>query len=250
MKKKNKVENKRLDTIDVLRGVMIILMIIFHSIYDYEMFSGNILGSWKEIIGEVSRCGFILIAGMSRILAKKNLKNGIEVSVCGIIITLATLIVMPSETIVFGILTFMGAAILMYIPLKKPIDKINPIAGMGVCFTLFLLLRNMSRGVIGIFGNTLLQIPDFFYRNYITSFFGFPHNGFRSSDYFPFFPWFFLFLTGVFLMKEIKKHEIPKIMYLDIKPLSFLGRHSLIIYMAHQVVIYGIFYLIYNFILG
>lgn len=49
----------------------------------------------------------------------------------GFIISLVTLIIIPPETIWFGILNFMGCAVLLMFPLRKAVNKVAPAWGMG-----------------------------------------------------------------------------------------------------------------------
>ena len=115
----------------------------------------------------------------------------------------------------------------------------------------FFLTRNVARGSFGFEGIRLGAVPEAFYQNYLTAYFGFPPDGFYSTDYFPLLPWFFLFLTGYFIFRAVsplirRKKEAggsspaPAAM----KPFCWIGRHSLILYLLHQPVIYGVFQLI------
>ena len=61
---------------------------------------------------------------------------------------------------------------------------------------------------------------------------------FFSSDYFPLIPWLFLFICGWFFWRFIKEHEWDGVFRFNIPVLSFIGRYSLIIYMAHQPILY------------
>ena len=65
-------------------------------------------------------------------------------------------------------------------------------------------------------------------------------------DYFPLFPWLGVVLLGVFLgntfyAKNSRIFPVPDWDdYLPVRFLSFLGRHSLVIYVIHQPVMIGI----------
>ena len=83
----------------------------------------------------------------------------------------------------------------------------------------------------------LLRLPEGLYRNRLTAFLGFPPADFFSTDYFSLLPWLFLFLTGYFLFRfhppeGRKTRRIPLA--------AAIGRRSLLIYMLHQPVVYGV----------
>ena len=67
--------------------------------------------------------------------------------------------------------------------------------------------------------------------------------GFSTVDYFPIFPWFGIVLVGMFVGNVLYKNYSRSFKLKDlsskkeVKLLSFLGRHSLIIYLIHQPII-------------
>ena len=71
---------------------------------------------------------------------------------------------------------------------------------------------------------------------------GFPNAAFTSADYFPLLPWFFLFCAGYFLWSLLDKSPRAKeLLQPGLRPLSFLGRHSLAIYLIHQPALMAVF---------
>lgn len=249
---KEKQTKNRLELLDVIRGITLISMILYHTMFDVTFYTKNGLGWYLDTPGYVWQqtiCwSFIFLSGMCRAIGKKSLKRGLIVSGCGLAITLVTAIFMPSERIIFGVLTFTGAAMLFCIPFEKVFRRINPYVGMAISALLFFLTRNVYfyHG-LGFEGIKICRLPDFMYANYLTAFFGFPQKTFFSGDYFPFIPWIFLFLLGFFFWLAFgDRLKSTKLMHIDIKAFSFLGRHSLLIYMLHQPIAYGLVYLIFR----
>jgi uncharacterized membrane protein len=74
---------------------------------------------------------------------------------------------------------------------------------------------------------------------------------FVTLDYFPLLPWFGVVLIGIFLGNSLYKNNTRTLPLNDYSKFSaicglcFLGRHSLIIYLLHQLVIIGLLYLIF-----
>jgi uncharacterized membrane protein len=135
-------EKKRYHLIDALRGFALLNMLGMHFLYDVFVVYGREprwylrpgVHAWQQAI-----CwSFILIAGLSFHWGRKNnLRRGLLLNLCGLVITAVTLVVMPSEAIHFGILSFMGCAVLLTIPLEKALHRIKPAAGILICFALF-----------------------------------------------------------------------------------------------------------------
>ena len=74
---------------------------------------------------------------------------------------------------------------------------------------------------------------------------GFHNSAFHSADYFPLFPWLFMYIFGSFAGKFAAKGAFPDFMYKKhSRPLCFVGKNALWFYLGHQVVIYAILYIV------
>ena len=92
-----------------------------------------------------------------------------------------------------------------------------------------------------------IRIPEALYANLATAYLGFPPADFYSTDYFSLLPWNFLYLCGYelhWILKAAGVLDAP-ILRKEIRPLAFMGRNSLVIYLLHQPVLY-LFVLLYN----
>ena len=120
-------------------------------------------------------------------------------------------------------------------------------AGLCVSMVAFIVTRNVNDGSLGFENWNLVKLPAALYQmGEAGNFLGFAEPGFYSADYFSLIPWFFLFLAGYFgyylalekgtLEKAAAFKPLPKMFgWIDV-----MGKHSLIIYMLHQPVIYGV----------
>ena len=244
-------KTRRYHLIDALRGLALVNMISYHFLYDVMVVYGRdtrwylrpAVHVWQQYI-----CwSFIMIAGFSfRWGRRHNLRRGLLLNLCGLVITAVTLIAMPSEAIWFGILSFMGCAVLLTIPLERGLKHVSPVPVLALCFLLFLLLRRVDSGVIGL-GPFLLRLPEGLYRFRLLAPLGFPDPAFRSSDYFPLLPWYLLFLCGWFLGQIFEKRaDWQRTARVKVPILSAIGRKTVWVYMLHQPVLMGICMLIFR----
>lgn len=245
------MKQERYYLLDALRGLTLISMITYHAMYDLVMIYGlPYVWFWTRpgYIWQQSICWtFIVLSGFCWRLGRNPLKRGVIISVCGLIITVVTCVCMPSEAIYFGILTFTGAAMILLVPLEKQLRKIPAGAGLLVSALLFFLTRNINNGHWGFEGLKLGKVPAVLYQNGLMTFLGFPDAGFSSGDYFSLFPWLFLYLCGYFLYGIFMNSDgVKKLLQLRCKPLEWLGRNTLPIYMIHQPVIMGVCMLIFG----
>jgi uncharacterized membrane protein len=149
---------------------------------------------------------------------------------------------MPSQRILYGVLNLLGLSALLLIPLDKVFRKIPAWAGLGGALLLFALTKNVSRGSLGFEGLVLCRLPHWLYATDLLAVVGFPSPSFWSTDYFPLLPWFFLFCAGYFLWSLLDKSPRAKeLLRPGLRPLSFLGRHSLVIYLIHQPALMAVF---------
>lgn len=243
--------DKRLGTLDSVRGITLISMILYHFCWDLKFIAGFDMpwySSYGAFLWQQSICWtFIILSGFCMGLSKRPLKRGIIISLAGIIITAVTFFVMGDEAVIFGVLTLIGAAMIITALMENVLSRIPPEIGLAAALILFAVTRYLKDGYIGLFRLRLMDIPVFLYRNYLTAFIGLPQAFFRSSDYFPLIPWIFLFWAGYFLFGIIRKRALlkrgskwPEAFYINIPGAAFMGRHSLEIYMLHQAVLYGI----------
>lgn len=111
----------------------------------------------------------------------------------------------------------------------------------------FFLFRDVQSGVLGLASHPLAVLPDGLYQSRVLTPFGFPFPGFRSSDYFPILPWFFLFSAGYFFFPILQKSQkLQNVFSVRIPVLSKLGTWSLWIYLIHQPVAMGICMLLFH----
>jgi uncharacterized membrane protein len=237
---------ERLHLLDALRGFLMLNMIAYHGMWDlvylFGVKAGWYSGTPKYLWQQFICWSFILLSGFCWSFSRNPLKRGSLVFGGGLIVTAVTCLVMPESRIVFGVLTCLGSCMILMIPAEKLLRKISSPVGLAVSFGLFLLLRNVSSGTLGFESLVLCPLPDFLYRNLLTAYLGFPPRGFFSTDYFPLIPWFFLFVTGYFLFRLLDSKGWNEKLFArgQVPVLNWLGRHSLIVYLLHQPILYGL----------
>lgn len=247
--------------LDVLRGLCVVSMVLYHTMYDVVNILGFPISWFWELPGylwQQSICWtFILLSGFCWSLSRQPLRRGLILTVCGGVVTLATRLAMPDEMIQYGVLTLLGLSALLACPLRAFVRRL-PVKlpgwlGLFLSALLFFLLRDVPRGFLGFEGLKLFPLPPALYRHDALAVLGFPSLAFVSSDYFPLIPWFFLYLTGICLWRVLSRREKllhalegrPHSQLWDLfQPLAWIGRHSLVIYLAHQPVLLAIFLLL------
>jgi uncharacterized membrane protein len=232
---------KRIWELDFLRGIAILMMVAFHTVFDLNRFYGfeqlkYYKGFWF-LEGRIAAYLFILLTGITTALIakkyskpealKKNLSRGLRLIALGMLITLASWIMEPSETIWFGILHFLGFSILFS-------SAFMNLKWMNLVLALASLM--LGKWTMSLEPESLMWIP-----------LGATPVGFRSLDYYPLFPWISAVFIGLFLgnwiyqKREAIFHREPRI---PEKGIAALGKYSLWIYMLHQPIILMLLWLI------
>lgn len=244
--------NKRVNIIDEVRGLLIILVIAYHILFDLAVVF-KIRETWAafriaHILQPVLPFMFILISGISFQLSRNNIKRGLIIGAAAMALTLVLWIATPDYIIVFGILHLLAVLHIGFGLLKKFIDKIPApvwIVIIALCVLLFLLTYNVMYEYLGIEGLIKIPLPDSLYQNNFFMPLGFHSSDFVSSDYTPLLPWMFVFIIGIFLGRYARKMP-ESLIKPHIRPLAFIGRHTLIIYLVHQPIIYAVLWVVLN----
>ena len=244
MENERRVQQKapasRYALLDELRGLDLVSMMLYHACWDMmflfgiwmDWYAGMPGRLWQQTICWV----FILLSGFCAPFGRHMLRRGVTVFAAGALVTVVTLVFMPEDRVVFGVLTFLGSAMLLTGVLEPLLKKIPPAAGLAVSAVLFALTYHLDERWLG-FGGLRLALPDAWYANYFTAFFGFLPFDFYSTDYFALLPWLFLFWAGYFLHGVVGRARMEPLRRSVCPALGWMGRHSLLLYLLHQPVI-------------
>ncbi len=238
--------------LDTLRGFAVVIMIIFHIEYDLVfMFGASWLASsfyWQSNYSWMATSLFVLLAGVTVRFSREPAKHGAKILVIAAGFTLVTAFIFPGSAIYFGVLHLIASGMLVYSLIGTFTDRIPWWVGALLCAVIFALTFNTPNGYFG-FGEFSLDVPEMLRKGSFMYPFGFIKGNYRSVDYLPLLPWLFMFLCGTFIGRPVTQNKMPEFFYKDIcPPLTWLGRHSLIIYILHQPVVYALLYIIYLFI--
>ena len=232
--------SQRIWEIDFLRGLSIILVVGYHLLYDLGAYVGikrflgfsTDLSTTAWLVAQHFFAGlFIVLSGTSSTLTRSNVRRGVRLLAVSLAVTAVTYIFDPASTIWFGILQLLAVSILIF---GAVFEKARPLtcAAWGVFVLGLAAALHFLKESITISFDWLLP-------------FGIHRPGYASFDYFPLIPWFGIFLIGAALGRSAyapRKSLLPWRL-----PQTFVnaaGRHSLLIYLAHQPVILGVHYVL------
>ncbi|MDD2421245.1 MAG: heparan-alpha-glucosaminide N-acetyltransferase domain-containing protein, partial [Heliobacteriaceae bacterium] len=112
------IVQQRLWEIDLLRGLAIVLMVIFHLGYDLaEFFHQPVTWQtgWLYATGKIAAIMFVFLAGLSSTFSRSNGKRGLKLLVLALVITLVTSLALPGSNIIFGVLHCLGTSMIVYL---------------------------------------------------------------------------------------------------------------------------------------
>jgi uncharacterized membrane protein len=223
---------ERYQLIDAMRGLAITLMVGYHFGIQLVMFGyapdalvkNPLLNVLQPVFGGL----FILLSGMSSRFSRSNLRRGAIVFACAYAVSVVMLLM--ALPVWFGILHFLGVAMMFYGVAGPALDKIPRIIQPFLYSALFIVAFFFFPRATVI--DTNLLMPLGLYREW-------------GSDYFPLLPWLPLFLFGTWLGALAAEGKLPKWFYRFRMPvLPVIGRHTLVIYLAHQPVIFGVLWVV------
>ncbi len=226
----------RYPELDAFRGIAILMMICFHFFVDLAFLGlpgPDPYSGFLRIFGMLTTISFIGIAGISAHLKTEKtpgicdqisvfLRRGGELLLIGFGITIVTWLVMDGEGyVVFGILHLIGTALIL-----TPLLYRLKYAGLILATALFLVAYTelLPSGPLWLAWSGIC--PEDFY----------------SVDYAPLIPWLSVFLLGLsagrFLFPSGNPRYALSTPHQPVIYLAYLGRHSLVIYLIHQPVLF------------
>jgi uncharacterized membrane protein len=269
-------KRRRIFEIDFIRGLCIILMLFDHVTYlagytfgipwygrtishgmsagaDFALFSRWYWTSaYREIGHPVVLFFFFSISGISCYLSRSNLKRGLVLTAVSALYSIATYILqtqagLNGTLVSFGVLNMLAVCIMMFV-------------GITALSRLISKNRTVSKWIAcGVFAALTLTIVLMYYyyippkNTPIWLFFLFPPGYFFTQaqvspgDFFPMIPYSAFFFFGAAIAPILYGKKRTLFPYLDRawhRPISFIGRYTLIIYLSHIVILTMIFALI------
>jgi uncharacterized membrane protein len=212
--------------LDEMRGFAILMMIFFHFIYDLNYFGFTDIALFKDTIYILWRyiivslflisVGITLVIRYKKVTLKMFAIRLMKIALVALAISLITYFAFPQQWIFFGILhLILVASFISFFFIDYP---------RLALFTAFL-----------IFVFNFFQIINFswLYFDFL------PKN---SLDFYPLLPWLALVLIGIF----IGYHPIYKKIFITrFSIIQYLGSHSMIFYITHQLVLFPLVGIIY-----
>ncbi len=246
----NTLTQQRYQIIDTLRGLAIVLMFVYHFCFDLNYFH-FINTNFRTNPGWINFrlvivSLFLCLVGVSLVIATRHginkpryFKRLGYLVVCSLLVSLSSWFLYPKSFIYFGILHFIAVA-----------------SVLGLLFTRFYWF-NLFLGTGFIVTNLVFNHSLF--NNKSMSWIGLAAHKPVTEDYVPLFPWFGVVLIGMFIGKLLfvyqnqtpffgsLSHKITRwhSTVLPIRILSLAGKHSLLIYMAHQPIFFAVLYPIF-----
>jgi uncharacterized membrane protein len=234
---------RRFWEVDAARGVAMVMVVLYHLVYDLDDFGGydieSTSGFWAYF-ADASAFAFVFLVGISLAISfsrkrgaggrgwdlfGKYLRRGSRIFAYGMLVTFAFL-ALGYGYVIFGILHLIGASIALAYPFMR-LRFLNAVLGLAAIAAGAYLQaeRFVVGGVAGVLLAPLGVVPENLF----------------MPDYRPLLPWFGVVLLGLFFGNVVylvwRKKSPPSRAPRAAAPLAFLGRHTLLIYLIHQPVL-------------
>lgn len=230
------MQRERIIGLDIFRGLALLLMMAYHFTYDLNHF-GFIDVDMNHTNGFLLfrytiMTMFLLSVGVSLTLVHQNgikwssvRKRLMQLGLASLAVSVATYVVFPNSWVYFGILHFILFASLVTLPLLG-----SPKTTLLLALLILIASATKNIDMHSLF--QLLQAP-----------LHLPHY---TEDLVPFVPWVAVVLLGISLVQQNYHQQL-----FNSKPfrqnspfhtiLKTMGKHSLLIYLLHQAVFFGLF---------
>jgi uncharacterized membrane protein len=224
----------RIVAIDALRGLAIIAMIAYHIAFDLNWFGIFSADFNREPLWLTLRAlivsSFLVLVGIGLVLAQRADTTPARfwrrialIAFCAALVSAVSYVVFPRSFVTFGILHCIALSSVLAWPLVR-----IPWAALVI-------------GLVAIALGLQLQVPAFdsAWLNWV----GLMTHKPATEDYVPLLPWFGVVCVGVTVGNVLAARNFSPLRFVDDAApawLTWVGRHSLLVYMVHQPIILGI----------
>jgi uncharacterized membrane protein len=237
-----KGQSQRFIELDILRGFAILLMITLHFFWDLDYFGILPLNKNFYSLNIIVPVIFFILVGICQAVNNNKYQNqprkmhfrtiqrGLWILNLGMLFTLLTAVFLPDRPILFGVLHCIGCCIIFSTILLR-------FKSTNVILASLIIVSGLA---LGFFYNTenpnMVELAAGIHE---------PDVATHTIDYFPILPWFGICLLGItlgnILYKDNKRrYPLPDVSkYKPTKIFSWIGQHSLGIYLVHQPIIAG-----------
>lgn len=228
----------RIDLIDILRAIALIAMASYHFTWDLDHFGyvergmAN-TGGWR-LYARCIASSFLFLVGVSLVLAQGRGirwrsfgKREAQVAAGALAITVVTFFATPGSFVFFGILHQIAVASLIGLAFVR-LPAFAAILAGAACIALPFLF------------STTFTEPRWL------AWIGLAARQPVTNDYVPIFPWTGVVLLGIaaaLLLERIdawRRLASLNARLTKLRPLAALGRHSLLFYLLHQPILFGL----------
>lgn len=257
-------KRSRQQWLDVLRGVAMVWMTVYHFCYDLRVTGLTDWDFWADPTWTLQRTGilslFLFCAGVGQSTAvqagqswQRFFSRWWEVVFCAILVSISTLWMYDElRFIYFGVLH--GMAVMLLLARVLLVNRWWCLVALGLCVALYAMVPTLhEHGVLGemmnqrgwnVLGlNTIKPV---------------------TLDFVPLLPWFAVMLLGVLLQPVLamvmqpavgtagcqvaKSDGAPKKQSVIKRVLAWMGRNSLWYYMVHQLIMLGALHVWLHFV--
>ncbi len=226
--------SERIRWVDGWRGLVCFLMIGYHLFFDCIMF-GWVPESATEwwpvfLLQRFIALSFIFLSGVSAHFTHSNLRRGLITLAAGAVVEAASYVV--DAPIRYGVLQFLACAMVLYHFAGRYVERVPDKLAPWLWGVLYLVTRVISY--------TTIVEPRWLY------WLGLRPHGFVSFDWVPFFPNIFMFFLGAWFGGRLlaAPEDSPLRRASAPKWLTWPGQRTMLIYLVHQPVLYGVCWLV------
>lgn len=221
--KRHSLDRTRIQELDIFRGICLLGVYAAHIYFDAAALCGA--GDAPRSILLLFEYGgilFVLLSGICVTLGAHCVRRGGVVLGCAALVTAVSMAAAaltgdPSLAVHFGILHLLGCCMLLY-----PLFRRLPLPALLAAAAAVLAL--------GFFFDTLRVPQPWLFPIGLTT------STYEAADYWPLFPYLGFFLLGAAAGRTLYREKKPRIPALQgrLRPLAFLGRHCLLLYLLQQ----------------